>query len=100
MYLTKEETALGIEQVYSILRNAGVIFEDPDAVEHLVKCGAKADGPKVFFTREMIETALSRFEHYELPAESEKKIYAANPFGNAPRCWRTEPFAVPSSKMW
>lgn len=73
-----------LAQAFEILEKVGIIFENECACEYFKNRGARVEGDKIFIPHALLEEALSSTPKIDTSAPVQKRVIAANPFGNAP----------------
>ena len=74
-------------QAFDIVENVGVVFENEnggDRYDAIARRGAPVEGDRVFFPRRLLEEALETTPKMDYGDHVQKRVFAANPFGNAP----------------
>lgn len=74
-------------QAFAIVENVGVVFENEnggDRYNAIARRGAPVEGNRIFFPRHLLEEALETTLKTDYSAPAQKRVFAANPFGNAP----------------
>lgn len=76
-----------LAQAFEIVEHAGVIFENEGGGERfnaMVRRGARVEGDRIHFPGRLLEEALSTTPKTDYSAPARQRVFAANPFGNAP----------------
>jgi len=73
-----------LTQAFEIVENVGVFFESENVRDYFKKRGARVESDKVFIPRPLLEEALESTPKMDYSVPVQKRVVAANPFGNAP----------------